>query len=586
MRQPRVGPAGGRAVSASDPHINAYLDRTLDAEAMAAFSRRIAADPALAKRYIEAIQFDVALRDQYRGALEVDGLLEVDDDDLFAVSDDGTGEGAASLKDLLALEVTSESIQPVDITDTLRDRQSRQKKWQRRQAALRARQREHFGAAGRPGRAVSWGLLAAVVTILVVLSAWLTMGGGDKTTPTTADNRTNPTAPGGSTEAADTGIVMSMRSTAEWVRVESLDTALPGVPLSAGTYHLKHGVAELVYPGGTVVTVLAPAEVQLTRRNGLTVRQGRVLCESPSGSGAFRIDTDRGRFTSMGARLGVEVEPQELSSYVFAGSADFQAGQTRVGLQRADRLVALGTGPMRVQSDAPLPNNLPQDFAGFTAYADRGIIVSETFDNAHALENFVVGQGYLVNGSTPGTATVRSGQLVLEPGGDNTVCCYMQPAGQVLPVGMRWVVDVAAIYNTTGDDRYTLFLAISSSPAQPGANSAENPLRNGACGFRLRWDATAQGVRIESDGGLPDWDTPYDLEHPLPPVRLAISRAGNSRFAFWVMFEGEDDWRLVGERTHRSLATDLPLSVGIEAYSWFRGRSFAFDNLRLESIPD
>lgn len=573
-------------MSASDPHINAYLDRTMTAEAMAEFSMRLAADPAFAKRYIEAIRFDVALRDQYRGALEVDGLLEVDDDDLFAVSDDGPGAGATALQDLLALEVTSESIQPVDITDKLRDRQSRQKKWLRRQAALRARQREQFGIAGRPGRAVSWGLLAAVVTILVVLSAWLTMGSGDKTTPTTADNRTIPTAPGGSTEAADTGIVMSMRSTAEWTRAESFDTALPGVSLSAGTYRLQHGVAELVYPGGTVVTVLAPAEIQLTRRNGLTVRQGRVLCESPSGSGAFLIDTDRGRFTSMGARLGVEVEPQQLSSYVFAGSAEFHGGPTRFGLRRSDRLFALGDGPMQVQSDAPLPNDLPQDFAGFTAYADRGILVSEPFDDAHALGHFVVGQGYLVNGSTPGIATVRSGQLVLEPGGDNTVCCYMEHAGQVLPVGMRWVVDVAAISNATADDRYTLFLAVSTSPAQPGPVAAENPMRNGARGFRLRWDSAARGLRIESDGDRPDWDIPYDLEHPRAPARLAISRVGNSRFAFWVMFEGEDDWRLVGERTHRSLATDLPLSVGIEAYSWFRGRSFAFDNLRLESIPD
>jgi hypothetical protein len=162
----------------------------------------------------------------------------------------------------------------------------------------------------------------------------------------------------------------------------------------------------------------------------------------------------------------------------------------------------------------------------------------------------------------------------------------MQPEGRALPTGTRWQVELSPLSNIGGDDLYTLFLAISTGAAQPGPADPENPMRNGARGFRLRWDVKDNGIRIEHDGAPPSGDASYDLICEGVPAGLAIGRISRSRFAFWVRFEGETQWRLVGERTHTGLDEGLPLSVGVEAFSYYRGRTFGFDNLRLESIPD
>ena len=112
-------------------------------------------------------------------------------------------------------------------------------------------------------------------------------------------------------------------------------------------------------------------------------------------------------------------------------------------------------------------------------------------------------------------------------------------------------------------------------------------MRNGSKGFRLRCECAKQGLRIERDDAPRGIiNAPFDLDYEGVPQSLAIGRIDNDRFGFWVKLKDESAWRFVGESDHASIPTDTPLSVGIEAYSRDPNRSFVFDNLRREPIPD
>ncbi|MFI4860016.1 MAG: hypothetical protein ACIAXF_04965 [Phycisphaerales bacterium JB063] len=565
-----------------DPHIDAYLDRTMDAQSMAQFSDRLTRDPVLAKAFIQAVRFDVAMRDQCRGAVEVDDLLsEHDDEQVLGLEDESDPD--AWLEELVALEASSSHARLVDATDLVRERESQEKRQRRRQAAMRARQREQLGAP--ESKTFSRLMVAAGVALLAILTVWFTTDRKDDTVPQVVDHGVNPGTPSHDTEAADSGVVLSPRSTPTWgLRPDVLADSDAG--LTTGTYRLTRGVAELVYPGGAVVTVLAPAEIALTRSNGLSVATGKILCEIPSDSGTFQVDVGARQISSRGAQLGMHVGQDQIASYVFSGTAEYRHGHEHIDIRQADRLLARADRPTLVEANMPMPNDLPADFTGFAQFARGHILIDETFDESAVLDRFVVGQGYMTEGSTLGQARITAGRLELEPGGNNTVCCYMKPSELGLPVGMRWVVDWVADPDSPDDDQRTVFLAISTDAAQPGPRAAENPMRNDARGFRLRWDFTKQALRIEDDGALPSEATPYDLECTGVPAQLAIGRVGPNRFAFWVKYQGASDWQLIGEKTHRGLDADAPISVGVEAFSWYRGRTFRFDNLRLESITD
>ncbi|XAL99745.1 hypothetical protein OT109_19465 [Phycisphaeraceae bacterium D3-23] len=569
-------------MSRHDPHIDAYLDRTMDAATMARFGERLAADPALAQAFIRAVRFDVAMRDQCRGAVEVDDLLSAQDDqDMLGLEDDR--DPGAWLDELVALEASSGHARLVDATELVRERESEEKRQRRRHAAMHARRRERMDSPAR--KTMSRLLVAAVVALLAILAVWFTTDRSDKAAPQVVDGGALPNTSVGETEPADSGVVLTPRSTAKWgLRPDALPTAQ--ATLTTGTYRLTQGVAELVYPGGTVVTVLAPAEITVSQRNGLSIASGKILCEIPADSGTFQIDSGARQLSSRGARLGMHVGTGQVASYVFSGTAEYRHGHEHIDIRQADRLMARGDRPTLVQADTPKPNDLPADFASFTGFAQNHVQIAETFDESAVLERFVVGQGYIANGSTPGRARIVSGRLELEPGGDNTVCCYLEPGEQTLPVGMRWVVDWVSDPNDPENDLRTVFLAISTSAAQPGPAAATNPMRNGSRGFRLRWEFGKQKFRIEDDGSPPSESDPYDLDCTGVPARLAIGRISPHRFAFWVMYQGESEWRLIGERSHDHLGAELPISVGVEAYSWYRSRTFRFDNLRLESITD
>lgn len=571
-----------------DPHIEAYLNRTMDAEAMGLFSRRLVEDPGLAKAFVKAMRFDVAMRSQYLGEIEVDDLLHSLSENGMTGLDDGTG-WAGWLDDLAALDCFADELQLVDATELIHAHELSEKRKYRQLAAMRACQWDRRQRAWPAQHRLSAALLTAAAVLLSLgLGLLLLVGSPPSSGVAEADPPVSVPGDGigvDGSHSRDTGVVLTQRSAPTWAQTPDTPTSHEGT-LSQGTYRLEEGVAEMAYPSGAVVTVLGPAEVELSRQNGLSVVSGKILCDIPEGAAEFQLDAGSRRFTSRGARLGMHVGGGHLASYVFSGVAEYRHGQEQLLLGKADSLLAQAGLPAVVRADTAKPNDLPEDFSGFDTFARGRILVAETFDQAAVLGRFAVTQGYVVNGSTPGRAQIRSGQLELQPGMDNTVCCYMDSDGQLMPVGTRWVVDLAEVPVFRSDDHPSLFFCISTSPAQPGSAEARNPSRNGSVGFRLRYELDRHGLRIEPDGAAPDAFTDDDQQVSGAVARLAIERLHESQFTFWFMYEGEDQWHLIGERTHQGLALDAPLYVGVEAYSSTENLRFGFDNLRLESTPN
>ena len=579
-------------MSELDPDIEAYLDKTMDADAMERFSRRLAEDPDLARVFVEAVRFDVGMRNQFRGEVEVDDLMLAQGRDTLT-GFEGGHDRHGWLDGLAALADAAGEPQLVDATSLLHEREAREKRRQRKQAAMRARQRDQWQGAQPAQHRLSAALLvAAAVLLLLGLGLWFSVGPTPVTSPPMAENDPPASVPGAGGHGVvdgghtrDTGVVLTQRSSPTWGQAPDTPSSPEGT-LAEGTYRLDAGVAELSYPSGAVVTVLGPAEVELTRRNGMSVVGGKVLCDVPTGAAQFQLDTGGRRLTSRGGRLGLHVGGDQVASYVFSGTAEYRHGQEQLVLNQADRLLAQASRLAVVRADALKPNDLPEDFAGFEAFARGRTLVAEPFDQAADLGRFAVTQGYIADGGTPGQARVRSGRLALLPGGNNTVCCYMDSDGQAMPIDTRWVVDLTDVPEVRGDEQLTLFLCLSTSPAQPGPASAQHPSRNGSAGFRLRYEVVKHGLRVESDGASPDAFTNFDQFVSGTLTRLAISRISEDRFGFWCMYEGEDQWRLIGEQDHAGLDISQPLYVGVEAYSWYRGRSIGLDNLRLETIPN
>lgn len=103
-------------------------------------------------------------------------------------------------------------------------------------------------------------------------------------------------------------------SLAQWGQCSLPTTS--GVGLQQGSLELLHGTATLTFESGAIVSLEAPAEIELVSDMRAIVKHGRVVAEVPEKAIGFRLDTP-------------DLEVKDLGT-VFAVSVDRKGGTSQV----------------------------------------------------------------------------------------------------------------------------------------------------------------------------------------------------------------------------------------------------------------
>ena len=140
------------------------------------------------------------------------------------------------------------------------------------------------------------------------------------------------------------------RATPVLAAVESVADApfKQGAELKGGPFELRSGVAQLRFAGGATMVVQAPARMEITGRNEVAMRHGRVLVEA---AGGFVVVTPQGRVRDLGTRFGVAVRDEKnAEAHVFEGRVEM-SGET---LTAGQALAVSPTALTRQPADARL----------------------------------------------------------------------------------------------------------------------------------------------------------------------------------------------------------------------------------------
>jgi hypothetical protein len=94
--------------------------------------------------------------------------------------------------------------------------------------------------------------------------------------------------------------------------------------LFPGTVQLEAGLIELQFTKGAVVTVQAPAQLDLASVDRVTLHGGKVSAEVPASAVGFAVKTPVGDFVDLGTRFGVFVNEAGLTEMdVFEGKVEW-----------------------------------------------------------------------------------------------------------------------------------------------------------------------------------------------------------------------------------------------------------------------
>lgn len=137
--------------------------------------------------------------------------------------------------------------------------------------------------------------------------------------------------------------------------------------LTSGSLELLHGTATLSFRSGAVVTLEAPAEIEIVSEMKAFVRHGRVVADVPESAIGFRLDTPNMEVKDLGTVFAVSVDRGQGKSQVdvIDGEVEIfhQASQDRKLLFEKQRATTKGnSGIVNYSSFSEI--TLLQDTAG------------------------------------------------------------------------------------------------------------------------------------------------------------------------------------------------------------------------------
>jgi hypothetical protein len=143
-------------------------------------------------------------------------------------------------------------------------------------------------------------------------------------------------------ENQPTHATISSSSLAQWGRC-TLPTTL-NKRLEPGSLELLNGTATLTFDSGAMVTLEAPAEIEIISEMKAIVKRGRVVAEVPESAIGFRLDTPDMEVTDLGTVFAVTVDHERGESQVdvIAGEVEIYhaASQNRKLLLDKQRVVS------------------------------------------------------------------------------------------------------------------------------------------------------------------------------------------------------------------------------------------------------
>lgn len=107
-------------------------------------------------------------------------------------------------------------------------------------------------------------------------------------------------APLTSDASHDTAGIATLSYTKDCLWGEDAAALETGSRVSAGTFHLAEGLAELSFDCGARIVMEGPAEVELESADGVRVISGKVLASVPRQAQGFRVGTPAARLTDQG----------------------------------------------------------------------------------------------------------------------------------------------------------------------------------------------------------------------------------------------------------------------------------------------
>lgn len=94
-----------------------------------------------------------------------------------------------------------------------------------------------------------------------------------------------------------------------------------------GEFHLESGVVELSFVSGAKAAIEGPADLKITRRNGMELRSGKMSAEVPPPARGFTVRTPNGTIVDLGTRFGINAKGAEASEVdVFEGKVQVTQG--------------------------------------------------------------------------------------------------------------------------------------------------------------------------------------------------------------------------------------------------------------------
>lgn len=288
--------------------ISAYLDETLSAQQGEALNAWVKADPDHARELARAVWLHRRVYD----------LKHVEDiRRLSAVPDEEADRHGSSLLGMF-LEMEREAEEPalVDLTEELHQRKMRKRYEKARRAAMMRPRSAKPDDIHRPLVIPLWmaygvAALIAIGAFSAIYAGW-TLYGNDGPA-VTQDDTPRPAAPAPQAVATLSG--------GEDLRfADPRRPTTPGAGLLPGSLTLTHGVAEFTFDSGAVVSIAAPARIELVDGNLAALHEGTLAAVVPPEARGFAIDTPTMRVVDLGTQFGVSVDAgHDTEVQVFLG---------------------------------------------------------------------------------------------------------------------------------------------------------------------------------------------------------------------------------------------------------------------------
>jgi hypothetical protein len=119
---------------------------------------------------------------------------------------------------------------------------------------------------------------------------------------------------------------------------DAMDARWSGAQLKIGdnlpntTLHLQSGVVELAFISGARAAIEGPAEIKVTQRNAIELRQGKLSADVPHQAIGFTVQTPNATVTDLGTRFGINAKAKDSSEVdVFEGKVHVVEGDNTNG---------------------------------------------------------------------------------------------------------------------------------------------------------------------------------------------------------------------------------------------------------------